>query len=439
MFEMAATNKITVSPFADARKSSGSWPLVKRSGFQLLLLTIAGMAAAYAKMALGPLQETLRGALQLTDNQIALLQGPALVLPMLLAAVPLGLIVDRYARVRVLFLITVFLFIGSLLTAAATGFATLFAARALVGLAVFAMLPVTGSLLSDLYAPTQRGRAGVVMLIGQFAGFSAAFAVGGALVARPDWGMDAWRLAILWGMGPPLVLVILTMLALREPARIGEVIQNTSVTDSLLEVWRYRALITPLLIGQTLAVIALQSLLIWAAPTLARNFTLAPDRVGAIMAMVVPAGGIIGSIVGGILADRGQRTGGPRRTVHIAGSLALLCVPLSVFAVIPDERLACGLLAGLMAVLIAVSVIAATLLIVALPNEIRGTCLSLVTGVGAVISISVAPLLVSWLSAAIGGPSMIGTSLALVCVSGTLLCAATYGCSARYFTRAHAG
>jgi predicted MFS family arabinose efflux permease len=103
-----------------------------RRGLQLLLLSIALISAVYAKMALGPLQETLRGALSLDDNQIALLQGPALAFPMLLIAVPLGLIIDRRSRVKLLFFLALFALLGSLLTAVAPNFAVLFAARALV-------------------------------------------------------------------------------------------------------------------------------------------------------------------------------------------------------------------------------------------------------------------------------------------------------------------
>src|SRR6267154_1989062 len=84
---------------------------------QLLLLTMAATAAIYARTALGPLQEAIRAAFTLSDNQIALLQGPALALPLVIAAIPLGLVIDRYSRVRVVFVLTVLNLVGSLATA----------------------------------------------------------------------------------------------------------------------------------------------------------------------------------------------------------------------------------------------------------------------------------------------------------------------------------
>src|SRR5262245_111135 len=106
---------------------------------QLVLLTATLTAAVYAKVALGPLQETMRHALSLSDNQIALLQGPALAIPMVVVAVPLGLLIDRHSRVRVLFALAVMLLAGSVLTAVASGFTALLVARGLTGLAVFGM------------------------------------------------------------------------------------------------------------------------------------------------------------------------------------------------------------------------------------------------------------------------------------------------------------
>src|SRR6202795_205982 len=73
---------------------------------QMALMIIIVSAASFAATAVNPLQETIRDALALTDNQIALLQGPALALPMIAAAVPLGLLIDRYSRVRLLLALT---------------------------------------------------------------------------------------------------------------------------------------------------------------------------------------------------------------------------------------------------------------------------------------------------------------------------------------------
>src|SRR5882762_5168807 len=107
----------------DAKVNCGSF--YARRSWQLALLTLAVAAAAYAGNALSPLQEAMRAALSFSDNEVAILQGPALAIPMALAAIPLGLVIDRYSRVRLLLVLSIVDLLGSVLTARASHFAIL--------------------------------------------------------------------------------------------------------------------------------------------------------------------------------------------------------------------------------------------------------------------------------------------------------------------------
>src|SRR6185312_4368771 len=106
--------------------------------------------AGYVRTAVSPLQEAMRVALSLSDNQMALLQGPAIGIPVTLAAIPLGLLIDRSSRVRLLFALIVLSAIGSVATAAASDFALLMLTRCLAGVAGLGTIPVVYSLLADL-------------------------------------------------------------------------------------------------------------------------------------------------------------------------------------------------------------------------------------------------------------------------------------------------
>jgi MFS family permease len=402
---------------------------------QLFALSIALGAAVYSKSTVGPIQETMRAALQLTDNQMALLQGAALGLPMLVASVPLGLLIDRKSRARLLMVLVALVTIGSALTALASNFVVLFTARALVGLAAFAIAPTTTSLLADWYPPAERGRAIIVTMIGQYAGVAAAFGLGGSLLSMFASEHDAWRVTMLALTGP-LVVVLLAMLALREPARKGRVIKHPSVRDSMSEFWSHRTVVGPLLAGIIFAEMAIAAVMVWAAPTLSRRFGLAPADVGAIMAIAIPVGGIAGAIVGGLLADFCQRTGGPRRTVGATGVMSLICIPAGLFAIMPGVPLASIALIVLIGSLTAICVVGTTVLTVVIPNELRGLCISLLTGLGALVAIGMAPLVVSSLSSVTGGPATIGTALAIVCVIAGMFCAAAFALARRTFSNA---
>jgi MFS family permease len=96
-----------------------------------------------------PLQETLRISLALSDNQMALLQGPALALPLALASIPLGMLIDRRSRVRLLLIFAMGTVAAGLLTTMASGLVMLVCARVLMGLTAAATSITVYSTLAD--------------------------------------------------------------------------------------------------------------------------------------------------------------------------------------------------------------------------------------------------------------------------------------------------
>src|SRR4029453_11391681 len=101
---------------------------------------------------------------------------------------------------------------GSLLTAAAANFGVLLVARCIAGMTGLAILPVVFSLLADLYPPAQRGFAMTVAIIGQVAGNSAAFALGGSFLTLTGDGDAGWRSAMYW-LAVPMIPVLFLMFA----------------------------------------------------------------------------------------------------------------------------------------------------------------------------------------------------------------------------------
>ena len=408
--------------------------ITQRPGFQLLLLAAVIAAAGFARTAVGPLQEAMRVALILSDNQMALLQGPVIGIPIAFIAIPLGLLIDCTSRVRLLLALVSFTLMGSLFTAFASSFIWLLVARFLAGVAALAIVPVVYSLGADLYPPEQRGRVLMVASISQCAGNSAAFALGGTLLTLGEGAPEAWRWAMLW-LTAPLLPVLLLMLVLREPARTGIAIDRPSVRQVWEELGHYRAMIVPLVVGIILAENAIGAISIWAAPMLSRNFRLPPDRIGGVMAMGMLISGIAGPAIGGLLADLSQRTGGPARTVAALAVLALLSVPAGLFAFVPGVVTGSILLVLSMTLMLAVNIMGWTLFTIVIPNELRGLCMSALGATSIFFFLAVAPPTVSLLSGAIGGLSMIGKALSIVCVVIGILAASTFAWGRRSFSR----
>ena len=105
------------------------------------------------------------------------------------AALAIGACADRYPRKLLLFLILLVGGAASLGTALARSYSDLFWMRALTGVSLGSALPVTFSLVGDMFAPSQRtaasGRVGVAMSAGVGFGQAMSGFLGAAL--------DSWR------------------------------------------------------------------------------------------------------------------------------------------------------------------------------------------------------------------------------------------------------
>jgi MFS family permease len=404
-------------------------------GWQLTLLMSVGFGGIFALSALGPLQETMTHALSLSDNEMALLVGPAMSLPTLLLMLPIGFAIDHYSRARLLLVCAVLSAIGSVLTALAPNLVVLFIARAAVGVAVTAMTIATYSLLADYFAPQQRGRAKAAVVLGQYTGKSAAFALGGVLLALYGPGADGWRQAMLWLSIPPTIVCFIALI-LREAPRTGTVVSNPSLKQTLGEIWRFRAVIGPLTLGVAIVDFPFVAALTWAAPVFARNFSLSPDKVGGIIATILMVSGLCGPVIGGTLADWCQRAGRTRRNMLVLGLLMLISVPASLFAVVTDVTLATALLLLFVISSGASLSMGLTLFTVIVPNELRGVCLSVLTMINLAFAGAVSPLAVSVLSGAMGGPTMLGKALTITCAVAGLISAAIFAFASRTVSQA---
>lgn len=402
---------------------------------QLLLVALAVWAGSYSRYAIGPLQEAMRSALALTDSHMAILLGPASATAIMVGTVPLGLAIDRYSRARLMVAFVVLGLLGSIVTALTSNFLVLFAARALVTLAEIASLVAAYSLVSDLYAPAQRGRATMLVAAGVGLGTPAAFAIGGLLLGMHGADAESWRWALVWMTWPPLVIVLLLTLKVREPPRTDIVVNNPPAKQAFAELWRYRNVVVPLLAARCMVWVADGATVIWAAPFLSRRFDLPPERVGVIMATLLLAASLTATVVGGVLADMCQRAGGPHRTMQVMAVVVLISLPASLFGLAPNVLSASVLLVVFITLGFMTNMVGSTVATIVIPNEVRGTCLSLTMVVGAFFGMGLAPLLVSSLTTTLGGAQMLGSSLAVVCVASSAVGVIIFTFSSRSFPR----
>lgn len=429
-----------MSPAGVLEVDAAAAPPLGRSLAPLLLISLAIGVGFCMMQSFGIMAESAKREMALSDTALALIQGVGSALPLVLFSVPIGILVDRTHRVRLLIGLAAIWTLGTFVTALAPSASVLFLGRMLTGIGTTGGLTAALSLSADLCLPDQRGRGMLIGTLGKMAGIAAGFALAGWLLAHfaaadaPQWfgAIAPWRSA-QWALGLISAAMLLPMLLLREPARheveAGPQAPFRVVAD---ELWARRRFLVPLFIGQTSVVMADSAAGIWASPVLERVYHQSPGEFGQWLGAITLGTGILGAIIGGAAADWGQKSG--RRGGLLIGAViaAAIGTPAALFPVMPG-------VAGF-AVMIAILILAGTVtglitsvaLTVMLPNELRGISIGLFIAVAGLIGFGVAPSLVTLVSSALGGEQHLAAALAIVGLVVSLVSAAGFWAAMRH-------
>ncbi|WP_328607485.1 MFS transporter [Amycolatopsis sp. NBC_00345] len=255
-------------PQTQTQPQTRAWPLLAVLGAGLFLVAVD---ATVLHVALPDLVRQLRpGAAQ----QVWIVAiYPLTAAPLLL---PFGTLGDRYGRRRVLVAGYALFGIASLGCALAPGVPALLAARAALGCGGAMIMPVTMSLLRELF-PEQRRRRTAIAVCSGIAGTGSVFGpvLGGVLVET--WG---WRSTFL--VNPPVILAAV-VLALRWLPRTPPVRRHWDGVSALLA----------------------------AGGVLGIAFAVGQTRFDGVLAVLGPAAGVAGCVLIGLFLRRQRRTDPP--------------------------------------------------------------------------------------------------------------------------------
>lgn len=418
MMELVAHPVATSEPTPALRNSFGS----------LLLVSLAMLVGFTMLQSFGIMAESAKAEMGLSDSELAIVQGVSAAIPLVLFSIPIGIWVDRWNRVAILIVMAIGWTLGTLITAAASTTWILFFGRMLTAIGTTGGLTAVLSLASDYCRPEQRGRAIVVPNIAKTAGVAAGFTVAGLLLGAiasqqlPNFfGLSAWRSA-QWMLAFGSAVLLLPLLLLREPQRHEvEAGPGASYKVVLGELKARRAWIIPLFVGQTSVVMADAAAAIWVSPVLERSYHLQPGEFAGWVGAIVLVTGIIGSIIGGIVADMGQSSRIRGGLMIGAIAAAAIGVPTALFPVMPDV----GAFAIAFFVLTlagnVTAMVASVALTVWLPNELRGLAIGAFISIAGLIGFGVAPSLVTLVSSWLGGEAHLAPALAIVGVTVSIV------------------
>ncbi|HEV7691514.1 MAG TPA: MFS transporter [Hyphomonadaceae bacterium] len=295
------------------------------------------------RQVLSILQEDIRKDLGLSDLQLGMLTGLSFAAVYCTFGIPVARIADSTSRKGVI-AVSLALWSGfTALCGLAGNFWHLFLARLGVGLGEAGGSPPAHALISDLYEKEKRGTALAIYSVGLYIGTFLGFALGGILAEGLDWRQAFFVVGL-----PGVIFAVIVWTTVREPIRgLSGTPTNTSVTfwQSAKKLWkvtsfRYYALAAgaglfiTYGLGNFMPSFLVRTYGQWSMPELHRALGICGDdctamstsEIGLVYGMVAGLAGAIGTLAGGLLADRwgakdrrwflwipmwGKLTGGP--------------------------------------------------------------------------------------------------------------------------------
>ena len=265
--------------------------------------------------------------------------------------IPLGIWADRTKRKNVVAICVAIWSLATAFTALANSFLTLFISRMMLGIGEAGYFPAGTALMSDYFSRSKRSRIMSWWSVGQLIGILVGFVIGGVLA-----GMGKWRLAFVFTGIPGLLLAFLAW-RLREPRRneadeeeialypytLGQVAEieephqtihiSSNVFSQFGMLLRIKTLVV-LIIMQIFAFFVLGVNVVF-LPTYLQQldiFGLSSGQAGLFSGAVIVLAGLVGTVLGGYMADwLNRRHQGAR--VLVCGIGFLLSAPSFALAI----------------------------------------------------------------------------------------------------------
>lgn len=292
-------------------------------------VTLSILAAVFAvnfmdRQILAILAEPIKHDLDLSDTEVGLLYGFAFAVLYTTAGIPIARYADRRNRARI---VNLSLVTFSLMTAAcglAANYWQLLFARIGVAVGEGGTGPPSQSMISDLYPLRRRSTAMAAFSLGPHIGVVLGFLIGG-WVAQV-WG---WRAAFYVAGGTGLVFAVASVKLLREPQRGGAnglIGAPPPPIGALLRTFVREASLRHILMGGTVASIAVYAMIGWLPAFLMRGYGLGTAAAGSALALILGLAGAVGTVALGVLADRlGVRDAAWRLKVVAVALFVIAC------------------------------------------------------------------------------------------------------------------
>jgi predicted MFS family arabinose efflux permease len=247
------------------------------------------------------LVEPIKHDLELSDTQVGVLYGLAFAVLYSTAGIPIARLADRWNRA---WIINCSLVLFSVMTAAcglASGYWQLVISRVGVAIGEGGTNPPSHSIISDLYAVDRRSTAMAIFSLGPHVGIILGFIIGG--VVGQFFG---WRVAFVSAGVLGLIFSLLSFRRLQEPSResfMAQPVEAPPIGAVVRKLFRYNSMVH-LFVGAAVWSTAAYAVIGWLASFLVRSHGLSISAAGTYLAIILGLLGGVGTVLGGLLADR---------------------------------------------------------------------------------------------------------------------------------------
>jgi MFS family permease len=309
----------TLKPYENAQMKAS-----RAAQYGLIVLTVLNILNYMDRYIVASLVESLKKSeLALNDTQAGLLMTSFLIVYMVASPI-FGELGDRKNRTRVLTIGVVIWSLATLSAHWATSFVGLFLLRALVGVGEAAYGTIAPTWLTDAFSTSRRNRA--------FAIFYCAIPVGAALGYVVGGYMDVhygWRSAFL-AAGIPGLIIAIFVSRIYEPPRPPSPVTATADWRGYLHLFQNRryAMIVG---GYAAYTFAIGALAFWLPAFLEREHGLNRSEVTVQFGMVIVITGLLGTLVGGIIADKLEKRGVHQSGLWVSGLSTLSAFPFFLY------------------------------------------------------------------------------------------------------------
>lgn len=305
--------------------------------YTLGVLTVVYTLSFIDRQILSVLQEPIREEMGFSDQQLGLLTGTAFAILYISAGIPIARWADHGNRRNIVALAVAVWSLMTALQGMVSSYIQLFAVRVGVGIGEAGASPPSYSIMSDLFAPHERGRAFAIYATGVTSGAFLSYLFG-------SWLSDnfGWRMVFLALGLPGIALALLVRLTLKEPVRgffEGSAKDRVPpIRDVLALLWSRRSF-RHLSLAAGLHALVSYGIGAFLVSFYVRSFQIGTDnltQVAVPLGIAIGVGGVVGNFAGGSLADRlGKRD--ERWYMWVCGASTLLAIPFAFAAFLVQD------------------------------------------------------------------------------------------------------